>query len=255
MIQFDSHIHTYPFSQDAKQDIVSVLNAHANSSYGYILTEHMDYNYTGKICFEFNPKEYFEKYGPYRNDKFLLGVEMGLQPDNYGKIEQTLSQYSFDMVIGSIHTVGEDIAYPAYYEKMSKIEAYQRYLVRMLECLEHYHNFDTLAHIDYICRYSTYEDPEMHVADHRAALAAVFQQIIDQDICLEINTRRLGTENGYDTLNEILRLYAYMGGRLVTVGSDSHKIENLACNFDKAEKLIKEHNLVPVYFKNRKRIE
>ena len=255
MIPFDCHIHTYPFSKDAKQDIMSVLNASVTSPYGYILTEHMDYNYTGEMNFEFNPREYFEQYSPYRNDRFLLGVEMGLQLDNYEKIERTLSQYPFDMVIGSIHTIGEDIAFPSFYATRSKQEAYQNYLIRMLECLEHYHNFDTLAHIDYICRYSTYEDPEMHVADHRAALAAVFQQLIDHNICLEINTRRLGTEDGYNTLNEILRLYAFVGGRLVTVGSDAHKVENIGCNFDKALKLIQEHNLVPVYFKNRKRID
>ena len=256
MIKFDTHIHTLPFSPDSHQQFQDILNANASSPYGYVLTEHMDYNYPGKQIFEFDPKEYFQNYGPFHSDRLLLGVEMGLTPNNSSKIAKTLSDYPFDMVIGSIHVVeDQDIAFPAYYEQYHKHEAYQRYLVKILDCLEKFHDFDTLGHIDYICRYSTYDDPELHVAEHKAALEAIFNFLIDHDICLEINTRRLGSKQGYDTLNEILRLYAFLGGRYVTVGSDSHRVENLSVNFDAAEKLITEHDLVPVYYKDRKRVE
>ncbi|MBE5905647.1 MAG: histidinol-phosphatase HisJ family protein [Lachnospiraceae bacterium] len=255
MIPFDTHIHTYPFSQDAHQSITDVVGMNATSHYGYVITEHMDYNYVGKMNFEFKPEEYFKLYSPYRNDRFLLGVEMGLQPDNFDKIAKALSNYPFDMVIGSIHTVGGDIAHKEYYDKLTKNESYTNYLVRILECLENFHDFDTLGHIDYICRYSPYDDPELHVSEYKAALVAIFNFLIDHNMCLEINTRRLDTKTGFDTLNEIMRLYAFLGGRLVTVGSDSHKVENLSKNFDKAEKIIAEHGFTPVYFKERKRIE
>ena len=86
-------------------------------------------------------------------------------------------------------------------------------------------------------------------------MGAIFSLLIDHDIRLELNTRRLGSKQGYDTLNEILRLYAFLGGRYVTVGSDSHRVENLSVNFDAAQKLIAEHNLIPVYYKGRKRME
>ena len=256
MIKFDTHIHTLPFSTDSHQRMQEVLSANASSPYGYIITEHMDYDYPGDMVFHFDPKEYFEAYGPLRSDRLLLGIEMGLTPENTSQIAKTLSEYPFDMVIGSIHVVDDqDIAFPDFYDLYHKREAYQRYLVRMLECMEKFHDFDTLAHVDYICRYSTYEDPELHVAEHKAALEAIFNFLIDQDICLEINTRRLGTAQGYNTVNEMMRLYAFLGGRYVTVGSDSHRVENLSMNFDAAEKIINEHGLIPVYFKNRKRME
>jgi len=255
MISFDTHIHTYPFSQDSHQSIHEVVGSNATSKYGYVLTEHMDYNYVGKMSFEFSPEEYFKTYLPYRNNRLLLGVEMGLQPDNLSKVAAAISKYDFDMVIGSIHCVGGDIAHLEYYDRLHKSEAYTNYLVRILECLEAYHDFDTLGHIDYICRYAPYSDPELHVSEHKAAFVAIFNFLIDHNMCLEINTRRLDSKVGYETLNEILRLYAFLGGRLVTVGSDAHKTENIAKNFDTAEKMIQEHGFTPVYFKERKRIE
>ncbi|MCR4955274.1 MAG: histidinol-phosphatase HisJ family protein [Lachnospiraceae bacterium] len=256
MIKYDTHIHTYPFSQDSHQRVEELMKINNHHPYGMILTEHMDYNYSGSdIKFEFNPKEYFASYLPYRNDRFLLGVEMGLQMDNLDSVKRTVDSYPFDMVIGAIHCVNGDIAFPDYYNNKSKQEAYSRYLDTMLSCIERYHDFDTLAHIDYMCRYATYDDPELHVCDHRLALEAIFNFIIDHDICLEINTRRLGTENGYQTMNEILRLYHFLGGRYVTVGSDAHYVENVSMNFDKADCLIRAYNFIPVYFKERKRME
>lgn len=255
MIKYDTHIHTLPFSTDAHQQLPDVLAAASSGPYGFTITEHMDYNYPGDMVFEFDPQKYLASYGPYRSDKLLLGIEMGLTLNNTAKIAKTLSKYPFDIVIGSIHVVEDyDIAFPDFFDKYHKHEAYQRYLVQMLDCLEQFHDFDTLAHVDYICRYSPYDDPELHVAEHKAALEAIFNFLISHDICLEINTRRLGTPQGYNTISEMLRLYAFLGGRYVTVGSDAHKAENLSMNFGIAEKLIAEHHLIPVYFKERKRM-
>lgn len=254
MIAFDSHIHTYPFSKDSHQTMDEILSAHQKSRYGFLLTEHMDYLYKGTTNFQFHPEEYFERYLPYRSDRLLLGVEMGLTKENIPLVEKAINHYPFDMVIGSIHVVSEDIAYPSFYEGITKKDCYTRYLSTMLECLHATTEFDTLAHIDYICRYSTYDDPELHVHEHKELLELIFKTLIDTDTCLEINTRRLNNPIGIDTLSELLRLYANLGGRKVTVGSDSHRIENLACNFDQAEHLITEHHLVPVYFKNRRPI-
>lgn len=256
MIKFDTHIHTYPFSCDSHQKIDAIMSTNAKSQYGYILTEHMDYDYPIEGKFQFNVDDYFEQYHAYRGERLLLGVEMGLTTTNLEKVGRTVDKHQFDMVIGSIHCVGdEDIAFPDYSERYSKKEAYSKYLTAMEECLEKYHDFDTLAHVDYICRYSKYSDPELYVCDHREALSAIFSFLVEHDICLELNTRRIATENGFRTVNELMRFYAYLGGKYVTVGSDSHYIENLSMNFNLAEKILKDNKLIPVYFKNRKRIE
>lgn len=257
MILFDTHIHTHPFSPDSHQKIEEVFEKHAKSPYGFVITEHMDYGYEGPMSFEFDPKEYFATYEKYKSDKFLLGVEMGLTAQNLKQVKKTIQEYPFEMVIGSIHCVdgGVDLALPEFCKKYHKEEGYRRYLEVMYDCVKAMPEIDTLAHMDYVCRYVNYEDPELHVSEHMDALTAIFNTIIDNDISLEINTRRLGDEQAYHTVSELLRLYASLDGRYVTVGSDAHKPENIAMNFDKAEKLIAEHHLIPVYYKNRKRME
>lgn len=253
---FDSHIHTLPFSPDGHQYIEEVLDKARESEYGFIITEHMDYGLEGSMKFEFEPDEYFAKYGPYRNDRFLLGVEMGLMESETAKITKVVNENPFDMVIGSIHVVdGYDIALPGYSTTLNKREAYSKYFDCMYANIRKYSDFDTLAHIEYVCRYAKYDDPEIYVAEYKEALTSIFNFLIENDKCLELNTRRLDKEVGFNTLRELARLYAHCGGRYVTTGSDAHYAKNIAINFDRVKEIIKEFDLIPVYYKNRKRME
>lgn len=253
---FDTHIHTLPFSPDAHQTIDEVLEVAKSCPYGMCLTEHIDYGVSGNLIFEFDPEEYFKKYRLYRSDKLLLGVEMGLIPGELNHVKETVDKFPFDMVIGSIHVVnGYDIALKEYYHTHTKDEAYAKYLDAMIDMIRKYHEFDTLAHVDYVCRYCDYEDPELYVSDYKEALEAVFSFLIENNKCLELNTRRLNNKTAIDTLREIMRVYHHLGGRYITVGSDAHYSKNIAVNFKEAEKMINEFNFIPVYFKERKRIE
>ena len=187
MIKFDTHVHTLPFSPDSKQSISEVLNQQSKLPYGIILTEHMDYNCPSNMLFEFNIEEYFKAYGHLRNDKLLLGVEMGLQEICLDKIANDIETYPFDMVIGSIHTIGRDLAYPDFYVGKSKAEAFHVYLDTMLTMIRKFPHFDTLAHVDYICRYCPYPDPEIYISDYMEPLTAIFDELISKGISLEIN--------------------------------------------------------------------
>ncbi len=255
MIKFDTHIHTLPFSPDSKQTITDVLNMQELLPYGIILTEHMDYDCPSNLVFEFDIKEYFQTYGHLRNDKLLLGVEMGLQEICLDKISQDIQNNPFDMVIGSIHTIGTDIAFSHFYEGKTKSEAFRIYFETMLDLVRKFPHFDTLAHLDYISRYCPYEDPEIYVEEYKELLTDIFDELITHDISLEINTRRLHQPACFQAAKVLYSLYAKRGGRYVTIGSDAHYPAALGTNFDKAEELIKMYQFVPVYYKNRKRIE
>lgn len=255
MIKFDTHVHTLPFSPDSKQMIADVLNMQRQLPYGLVLTEHMDYDCPSNVLFEFNIDEYFKTYEHLHCDKLLLGVEMGLQEVCLDKIARDLDSHPFDMVIGSIHTIGRDIAYSDFYVGKTKEEAFQRYLDTMLTLIKKFPHFDTLAHIDYICRYCPYPDPEIYISDYLEPLTAIFDEIISKDISLEINTRRLSNPESFRAAQGLYRLYASRGGKYVTVGSDAHYPEALGINFDKAQELIEAYNFIPVYYKNRQRME
>ncbi len=53
---------------------------------------------------------------------------------------------------------------------------------------------------------------------------------------------------------EIYSYYRELGGKYITLGSDSHKIEHIGRNFEKLYKFLEETKLTPCYFKDRKLI-
>ena len=67
---------------------------------------------------------------------------------------------------------------------------------------------------------------------------------------LEINTssHRYGLKDSTPS-RDILKLYKELGGKIITIGSDSHKPEHLGAYIDEAKELLKEtgflntHNL------------
>lgn len=73
------------------------------------LTDHMDYDYTdGDLCFEFDPKVYFEQLLPLKEEfadriDLRIGIELGLQPYLTKKHHNLIFSYPFDFVIGSVH--------------------------------------------------------------------------------------------------------------------------------------------------------
>ena len=58
---------------------------------------------------------------------------------------------------------------------------------------------------------------------------------------LEINTssHRYGLKDSTPS-RDILKLYKELGGKIITIGSDSHKSEHLGAYIDEAKELLKE---------------
>ena len=68
-----------------------------------------------------------------------------------------------------------------------------------------------------------------------ATIRAVLHNCIDRGIALDLNTQ--GLRNRCQLLTpgvEILTWYRDMGGERVTLGSDAHKPDDIAANFDLA---------------------
>ena len=99
--------------------------------------------------------------------------------------------------------------------------------------------YDVYGHLDHIVRYtSQYYGPKAAVVkynDYKEILDAILTKIIKDNKGLEINTS--GIRKGLSSFhpNEaILSRYYDLGGRIVTTGSDAHKVSDLAADFDKA---------------------
>ena len=78
-------------------------------------------------------------------------------------------------------------------------------------------------------------------SNNKEVLDEILRQLIRRGKGIEINTggfRKLGNEP--NPSREILERYRELGGEIITVGSDAHRPENVACEFDRAAALLKD---------------
>ncbi|AJA49337.1 putative histidinol-phosphatase [Clostridium pasteurianum DSM 525 = ATCC 6013] len=249
---FDTHVHT-TFSTDSKLSIDKAVKKAYDDNLGLILTEHMDLKFPVEGEFTFDIDKYFQEYHKYRNNKLLLGIELGMRDDCINENADIGKGYPFDYVLGSIHFVnGIDIYEKSFYDGKTKKDAYNEYFENMLENIKSHSYIDSLGHIDYICRYAQYEDKDIHYREHGDIIDEILKALIDRNIAIEINTRRLSSKDTVNSLIDIYKRFSELKGKYVTIGSDSHSENSIGFNYNQALKIAELCKLTPVYFKNRK---
>lgn len=253
---FDSHVHT-SFSTDCAMLLKDAINAANKNNMGIIITDHFDLKYMIKDRFIFDIDEYFQEYAPYKNEKVLLGIEMGMRKDVLDENRDISFKYDFDFILGSIHVVNysgkfHDIYTEEFYTNRSKKECYINYFQDMLKCVKEYDFIDSLGHIDYIARYAPFEDREIYYDDYNNYIDEVLNIMARNEKAIEINIRRFDEKTAVENLKKIYKRFKELGGKIVTIGSDSHVHHNIGKNFDLATELAGLCGLKPVYFKNRR---
>ena len=252
---FDSHIHT-EFSADSEMKAQDALREAERQGLGLVFTEHLDYDYpsAGREEFIFDPAAYWAAYEPLRaGGKLSLGVEMGMMASAREKNAAFLQRVPFDFVLASIHFLDvKDLYYPETFEGREKAEMYHEYFTVMRDEIYAHPFINTLAHIDYIARNSTFDNPEISYGEFLDEIDAVLRALIETDTAIEINTRRLGTPRGIKELAPIYRRYRELGGRYVTIGSDAHVPEGVGRNYHRARELACAFDLQIVAFRERK---
>lgn len=250
MIYTDYHLHT-----TLSHDGISTMEEHIENAIKLGLkelcfTEHYD-RYEGlrnNQLETINVKNYVEKFiqhkEKYKNQISLkLGIEIGLQPDIKEIISNMVKQYPFDFIIGSSHiTCKKDISKDVtFFEGLTQKEAYTKYFREVLENVKIYDEFDVYGHIDYIVRYGGYQERTIKYSDYKDILDEILTHIINKGKGIEINTSgyRYGLNDPHPN-KEILTRYKELGGKIITIGSDAHKIQDICSDFEKATELLKE---------------
>ena len=193
-------------------------------------------------------------YHSLRCETALMGLEIGLT-DAYLPLNKTTADGDYDYIIGSIHFVDGNDVYRDYRD-IAPLEAdvyCRRYLTYAKEMVEISGFFDALAHIDYICRYCASADTLFEYANFPMEFDALFKLIAERNLALEINTSRF--QHGARVIKQLLPIYTMfkqLGGKWVTIGSDSHNAESLGRYFKQALEIARHAELTPVYFKERK---
>lgn len=265
----DCHVHT-KISHDGISTINEYLDIATEKGIDEItFTEHYDIYDGLKTSLKTLDVDYYKKeYLKHKNDSKLktnFGIEIGLQPDTVEQIKDMVKKYPFDFIIGSSHiTCKKDMAMDkSFFEGYTRKEAYSRYFREVLENIKLYDDeFDVYGHLDYVVRYGGYDNKKIDYEEFREVLDEILINLIKKEKGIEINTSgiRYGLGNPHPNI-EILKRYKELGGKIITIGSDAHKVEDLGSYFDLAYDILEDvgfdeiavfHNRKPSFIKIKK---
>ncbi len=163
------------------------------------------------------------------------GIEVG-EPHRWArKILPVLTQYPYDVVLGSLHWCGNDSMFnPNYFRARPPERAFGDYFEELIRMI-HEGGFDILAHIDLPKRVGFDVYGDFDIRGYEDVVRRVWEACIDQRITPEINTKGLRcTVNQLHPTGDALRWYAEMGGQQLSLGSDAHRPENIGDGFELA---------------------
>ena len=258
----DYHVHT-EFSDDSEYPMEQVINdAIAKGLDEICFTDHVDYgikkdwddpegiDYRETEPGVFQPfanvdyPKYYELYqqlkDKYGQDVSLkLGMEFGMQMHTVKKYEKLFARYPFDFIILSVHQVEDKEFWTQDFQAGRTQQQYnERYYEEMLQLVRNYHNYSILGHVDLITRYDkagVYPFEKI-----KPILTEIFKTVIADGKGIEVNTssHRYGLKD-LTPGRDILKLYRELGGRIITIGSDSHKPEHLNAYIDETREELK----------------
>lgn len=240
---FDYHMHS-DFSADCSVSMESmVLGAIEKGLTEVCFTEHIDYEYPDEtILFDFDLNEYDQKIKELQAKydgriRIKKGIELGVQPHILHKYDALMDANEFDFVICSMHTTEKKGLHSGDLFKNKTIEqAFQVYYEELLYCVKNFKQFSILGHVDLVKRYSLLEHCDNNFHD---ILKEIFNVIIPEGKGIELNTSgvRYGMPNNLPS-DDILKLYKQCGGEIITLGSDAHRVSELAFEFKESLQLL-----------------
>ncbi|MEG0443045.1 MAG: histidinol-phosphatase HisJ family protein [Carnobacterium sp.] len=215
-------------------------------------TEHFSVNSLAPTYGHMDFERYFSQLKENRQryaDKLVIkaGIELcepHLMQDEYKK---ALANLPLDFVMGSVHNVKEE-KLSRYMLNKSPQEIYQGYFDEVYQLVTHA-DIDVLAHLDLIKRYATETAGAYDFSDYQMILEKILLKAIERGIGIEINTSGLANSKIKETLPsmEVLKLYRSLGGKILTVGSDSHRAETVGYGIEIALRMAKEAGFNSIY--------
>ena len=253
-MRIDSHCHTKEFSFDGIMTGEELLEgAIAHGLDAVVITDHyeQDYPFTLENPEIFSIEEYFTAIDGWQRiagERLIIrkGIELGYQPHLAAEYSTLVRGHAFDSVLLSAHLFrGTDPYYTTDCFSDDKSESYTAYINELCEMVEKYSDFDILAHYDYLPRYAPYEDVYMYYENAPEAFDRLFRILIRKGKSLELNTRSMTglKKRGASRLlpdKAIYLRYRELGGRYVTLNSDSHEPSTFGLYFEEAQDFLRE---------------
>lgn len=243
---YDYHTHS-SYSDDSNTLMKDMIEAACGIGIKEIaITDHYDPDYPDKdFPFDLAFAEYHHaleeaKYTFKDRIKVIKGIEIGIQHgETLKKCMKEALGYDYDFILGSFHCAqGFDLYGTKYFQDRSIEDSYFAFYTYMYDCLKIYKDYDVLSHFNIIDRYSDrIPSPSLYMD----IIESILKMIIDDGKGIEINTSSFRYSMGDLTTPSqgILQLYKDLGGEIITMGSDAHKVKDIGYKLDFAQHMIK----------------
>ncbi len=266
MISVNNHIHTK--YSDGNNNIKEMIEAAKNKGLGVItITDHFQSPIVGEFI-DFNKvlklnklSEYIAKINSIQVNgiKFLTGLEIDYLPKAEEEISKIVNESELDFALCGIHNTEKysiDLT-PELYDKIIEIygnmkEFYLDYFNHLAKAIQS-GIFDCIAHLDLIKIFNVdnkyfRENEEEYVN----AVDNCLDLIREKEIAIELNTKGFDKPIGKQYPSEWILKKSFDKGIDISVGGDSHNIDQILRHYDKAEELLRKigYNRI-VYFENR----
>ncbi|MGL5961265.1 MAG: histidinol-phosphatase HisJ family protein [Cetobacterium sp.] len=244
MIISDYHIHS-SFSGDCVEELDRICKKAIDLGIEEIaITDHMDLDIeesSNSIDFLLNLDEYvptiLELKDFYKKDiDIKLGIEFGIQKHLGSVADEIIKKYPFDFIISSVHSVDKLLLdQKEFWKNKTKKEAYERYFLEILESIEKFDSFSVEGHLDFLTRYDKFDkDNFIYYIEYKDIIDEILKKTISKNKGIEINTSGIRyNENRFYPCDDIVKRYFELGGEIITIGSDSHKANDLGKDFKK----------------------
>lgn len=167
----------------------------------------------------------------------LNGIELGQPAYDIETANDIVSRYDYDHVLGSVHNLrgGEDFYFMKNLSLDDAEKLLKQYFDEIIEMLK-WGKFDVLAHLTYPLRYFySQSNLDIDLNNFKKQIDEILLLTAKTDKALEINTAALRQPlNKLSPEVDIVKRFKELGGKYVSVGSDAHYAEHLACDIDMA---------------------
>ena len=220
----------------------------------FALTDHIEIDKFTEWDFE---SAVSKGYGVFREIKerfagkmeVYYGAELGQPLYNLPLAEKILGAHDFDFVLGSQH---RSKSYPYLNRVPDTYADRKRCLDEYFEeelALAKWGNFCSLSHLTFPLRFLQVDIKapvlkicrEIDMSPYESTIDEIFRTIIKRGIALEVNSSGIRKGLGVPMPpQEYLLRYKRLGGRLITIGSDAHRVSDVGADIENTMNLLRE---------------
>jgi histidinol-phosphatase (PHP family) len=166
------------------------------------------------------------------------GIEVDYQHCFEKNIREWLRDKEFDYVIGSVHYLDHGYITEKLISEKPLREIYSLYFTETNNSIDSA-LFDVIGHLDLPQRYVYRWKDKLKRMDYWENMRITLNKIIETGTYLEINSKGL-RESCCETYpsSEVVNAYYEMGGRLISLGSDAHCIEEVGAGLKEIMKCL-----------------